>query len=506
MGILQAAYSERDGLIPAVEAPAPDLTRQPPVHPLEPDGQGEPPPPAQSKEVKSTKRRRVPFWLIDALFLAALSLYVFLGTPLATYHGDESYYIWSSNDFDILFLQGKPQDLLVHSLWETDAGYHRLLGSTVSRYSIGLSWYLAGMTADELPDSGYLWGENYDDNMGRGLIPNNYRLTVYRMPSAIYFSLSIGVIFLLGKHLGGRRSAYIAAFLYTVNPVVLLNGRRAMQEAPLLFFGLLTMLIAAQMAARRERGEKIGIGRWIGLIVVAALTVSSKQSGFIYVAAAYGWISLPELIRLRLHNLGGFIALHAKFIVTIVLTLILIFVLNPALWTDPIARVKDILDGRQDAMRVQVDIDPNAPTTVEQRALDMVTQPFMTPVWHYELAPVRYSQAQQDEIDRYMASPLSGIQFGFFIGGALTLLALMGLIINGIPRLRPNPSWAAALGLYVWLGINVLVLITTPLPWQRYYLPYIPIVTLLVAIALDTLLSNRANRIQDAAVSGAQPA
>ncbi|HQU51006.1 MAG TPA: hypothetical protein PLM09_18085, partial [Casimicrobiaceae bacterium] len=72
-------------------------------------------------------------------------------------------------------------------------------------------------------------------------------------------------------------------------------------------------------------------------------------------------------------------------------------------------------------------------------------------------------------------------------GGLLTVLAMFGLVINAVPRLRLNPSRALAAGLYLWLAVNVAALMANPLPWQRYYLPLIPVVTLLAGSALLSL-------------------
>ena len=69
-----------------------------------------------------------------------------------------------------------------------------------------------------------------------------------------------------------------------------------------------------------------------------------------------------------------------------------------------------------------------------------------------------------------------------FSGGLLTLLAFYGLVVNAVPSVRPNRSWALAIGLYLWLAVNVVVLMDTPLPWQRYYLSLIPVMTLLCGV------------------------
>jgi len=430
--------------------------------------------------------------LFDLLWLSTLGVFIFVGMPIASFHGDETYHIYTSRDYATAFIEHRPQDLMVHSLWETDQGYQRLMNGELTRYIIGVGWQLAGLTPKQLPDHGYLFGENYDDNVGRGLVPPPDYLNIFRAPVALCFVLSAGVMFLIGKLYGGRPLAYFVSGLYVINPIMLLNGRRALQESPLLLFGLLTIYIALVIAWKRETELPV-TARWgWGLIAAGTLTFAAKQSGFVYVIPAYLAIFLPEVLRsvrrfgLRLGR--GIFVLMRKLLLCTLLTLLFYFVITPGLWYDPLARVQDMINGRLDAIRVQVDIDPNAPTTLEERAADIISEPFMMPLQHYELAPVRDSLAQDEQIAAYMVSPLSGLQFGPILGGLLTLLAFYGLVVNAVPSVRPNRSWALAIGLYLWLAVNVVVLMDTPLPWQRYYLSLIPVMTLLCGVTLVSLI------------------
>ena len=85
-----------------------------------------------------------------------------------------------------------------------------------------------------------------------------------------------------------------------------------------------------------------------------------------------------------------------------------------------------------------------------------------------------------------MASPFSGVQFGAILGGALTLLAGVG-IIDALRRSLAQPGLYA--GLLIWLLATVASLLANPLDWQRYYLPLIPVATLLALLGLRALLS-----------------
>lgn len=417
--------------------------------------------------------------LLDAFWLLLLGIFVFAGMPLATFHGDETYHIYTSRDYDTLFIERRPQDLLVHALDESDLGYQRLMNGGLIRYSIGFTRHLAGMSLDRLLPYGYQFGESYEENVARGLVPAPDTLAIYRIPSALFTALSVVVVFSIGNLYGGRRLAYVASALYALNPVILLNGRRAMQEGALLLFGLLSLYLALRIALLREASAKILLRWWAGLIFAGALALASKYNAFVYLAPAYLALTLPEVLRLR----AAAAPLIAGLAMCVALTVLLFFALSPGWWYDPLARFQDVVRGRFDVIQSQVVSDPNAPIAPDIRAAYILTEPFMMPLQHAEIDRV----APQTEIDRYMASPLSGVQFGALFGGLLTLLTGFGLLAVIVPRLRLVPSGALATGLCLWLSVNVVTLMTNPLPWQRYYLALIPLLTLLTGIGLFSL-------------------
>jgi 4-amino-4-deoxy-L-arabinose transferase-like glycosyltransferase len=429
---------------------------------------------------------------VDALYLIALAAFVALGTPFASYHGDETNHIHNARDYITLFIDHQPEKLLVNSMWDSHDAYYRLLDSSVSRYSIGFVWHLTGMPESALPPLSYVWGASYDENFFLGLVPAGRALILFRAPSTLFFALSIVIVFALGRQFGGRGAAYFASGVYALNPALLLNGRRAMQEGPLLFFGLLTILIASEIALRREAGKANGVWRWGVLIAAGALTLASKNSGFLFTASAYLWILLPEVARRRARRT---LTTALRLMIAGVLTLALFVVLHPGLWSDPLARFTDIVMIRAGEMRTQVAGDPEAPTSTARRIADLLTQPFMQPLQHYERTP-RYSEEQERQIAVYNSLLLAGLRFGSIGGGVLTTLWLIGFMVNLIPNARPNRSWTLAIGLYAWLAVNVVVLMLTPLPWQRYYLPLTPVTTLFATIGVLSLFSVRAAQPQ----------
>jgi hypothetical protein len=225
----------------------------------------------------------------------------------------------------------------------------------------------------------------------------------------------------------------------------------------------------------------------VALALAGGLALASKHSGMAFVAGAFGWVWLAELRR-AIGNAGWIrrilkmtLALAGCFIGSII-----VFVaLSPALWNNPAARLGDLLAERQALLDSQVKAY-GAPTTLQERVEGILLQPFMLPAQHFEAAFWANAEPVMAEVTRYNASLLSGVPLGGLVGGALTLLSFVGLALAG------RDGWHC--GLLVWWGVNVAMLLVNPLPWQRYYLPLIPVSILLAsygALALAKLVMTR---------------
>lgn len=440
--------------------------------------------------------------LIDSLWLLALAVYSFAGMPIASFHGDEAMQIYMSHDYATAFIYKEPQRLMVQPPYYIDEdNWLRILNGSVNRYAIGLSWHLAGFTTGDLPPRpGWDWGLSVERNVETGHRPPPALLNASRFSSTLFLALSAGLMFAIGWQFGGRLPAYFMSALYTLNPVILLNGRRAMMEGSLLFFGLLAIfaaiLISKMMMQNRGEFETRPYSRrreillWALLALAGGLTLTSKHSGVVFVAGAWGWILAAVVVKnLSLREKGGGEGSITSLPVTVlklaaagVLAAALFVALSPALWNDVPSRLRDLVEQREGLLQIQVEADPRAPTTLGQRFEGLLVQPFMTPAMHYESLVWDGSPAAAAEIADYMASPLSGLQFGVLLGLPLTLLAGFGLAALVLPRLRPAGGWV--LGLPAWMLVTAASLLVNPLPWQRYYLPWLPVVTVLAGAGL----------------------
>ncbi len=494
--------------------------------------------------------------LLDGLWLVLLAAYIIAGLPIVTFHGDEAMQIYMSHDYATAFIYREPQRLMVQPPYYIDEdNWLRILNGSINRYAIGLSWHLAGFTNGDLPPRpGWDWGLSYERNVETGHRPPADLLNASRLSSTLFLAASAWLMFAIGWQFGGRLPAYFMSALYTLNPVILLNGRRAMMEGSLLAFGLLTILAAiliSKMMLRHRGGfERLfetpspqtplrlgeGLKRsirsfsrtrgtedegkrtsqmafetlpyprrrelllWALLALAGGLTLTAKHSGVVFVAGAWGWVLAAGMAKAltprrprpdvpsgsRTQPVVFLLATMLKLAAAGPLALALFIALSPALWNDIPARLRDLVEQRQGLLEIQVTSEPAAPTTLAERLEGMITQPFMTAPAHYEVAYWREAEAVQQEIAAYMASPLSGWQFGVLPGLPLTLLAGVGLVALVWPRGGAGGGWQP--GLLVWVLVTVASLLVNPLPWQRYYLPWLPVMTVLAGVGLLALL------------------
>ncbi|MDX2163337.1 MAG: phospholipid carrier-dependent glycosyltransferase [bacterium] len=432
--------------------------------------------------------------IVDYLWVIGLMTFIYAGMPLATFHADEAMQIYTSGDFWTLFIDENLRALETRPPYEIDSDAQlRLLNGSVNRYTIGLAWYLNDVSETNLPERpGWNWGISYDDNVRKGFRPAPELLNLSRLPSTIFLMLSIPILWALGHRAGGRVGAYTATLLVALNPAVLLNGRRALQEGSMLFFGLYTIYLAAVISANRARGRASGI-TWLLLSLSAGLAVASKHTGLVFVAGAAGWLVAAELLRTTPRGVLRLFGLGQKVAWMLILAAGVFFALTPALWSNrPFAQVNDLLTVRADLVTLQTELFPETALPDEQARFDaIITQPFSAPLMHYEAPSYGESAAVQQEIAAYMESPLSGLHWGeagifiviLTISGAA--VALLGLTSRNLLE----RDFSA--GILVSLAVVIAYLTLNPLEWQRYYLPLIPLAALLSGSALGFVFKAR---------------
>ncbi|MCX7869799.1 MAG: phospholipid carrier-dependent glycosyltransferase, partial [Terrimicrobiaceae bacterium] len=215
---------------------------------------------------------------------AALGIYVLAGLMKVPFHPDEAMQLHMSRDFDRLLAEG-PLALVTRPPYEVDSDdFLRILNGSIHRHVVGALRTALGLGPELLPPApGWDWRYDVRANRQIGFFPKPELLVVGRLASAIFLALAGAVALLLGRALGGWSIGAGFAPLLMAHPVVLLNGRRALQEGSMLLFGLLAVLAAALLAKRMAEGGRPHPALWLFFAVASGLCLASKHPGLCFV-------------------------------------------------------------------------------------------------------------------------------------------------------------------------------------------------------------------------------
>jgi 4-amino-4-deoxy-L-arabinose transferase-like glycosyltransferase len=411
--------------------------------------------------LRAARRLAIPTYLVG------LAIYVLAGTRAVPFHGDESTLIHASRDYFDQFVAGDLPRVMNRSGDDPADQRLRLLDGRVQKYLGALAYHLAGGSAEGI-NGPWHWGAGWKANVDRGNLPRPKLLMAQRWAMALLLALSIPVAYAVGAQLGAEAGGLLMATLLASSPNLLVNGRRAMMEAPLLLFTLVTVLAALRFAIRPSHG-------WTALLGLGAgATVASKHSGVFAVAllfSALGLLSLARrdslaLVRVVLAGLVGVAVFLA---------------LNPAWWPAPLDAAREVLRLRSEMLAEQTRYYGGY-ADARQQALGALRYAVMETPQYYEVDG--WQGWIGGQIATYEASPWCPPD----VVRAIRTPALVLLWIAGgvtvVRRRRDAPTFVAG----VWIvGVTALTLALTPLPWGRYYLPALPALYALAAIGIGGL-------------------
>ncbi len=144
-------------------------------------------------------------------------------------YGDENYWLSTSKCFKLFFI---------------DKDFHnwRLKKSKiepVGKYIIGLALSIAGY-GDRIDELSRMkrWNsrKDYSWNLAHGRVPPKEILYIARLTMALFGSLTCMLIYWIGRMIFCVKAGIIASLLLAYNPLMWFCSRRAMTDAPLLFF------------------------------------------------------------------------------------------------------------------------------------------------------------------------------------------------------------------------------------------------------------------------------
>jgi 4-amino-4-deoxy-L-arabinose transferase-like glycosyltransferase len=443
--------------------------------------------------------------IFDIVFLTALIVYIVAGVPLVPFHGDESTLIHTTRDYAYQFIERDYNMITLngHPAIDPMDQQLRLIDGRVHKYLGGLAWHVGGYSVDDI-NTAWLWGTDWDYNRREGHIPSDDILIITRYASALLMAAGVVVMFFIGKSVGGRPAGYAAAFLYAINPALLVNGRRSMMEGSLMFFSLLTVLAGMWFVRRLpplpallgERGEKqenhtrtgnnghhkkrlySEDAAWVfsvlALGLAAGLALSSKHTAVFTLVPVFAACGLYALYQRHFAAIGGLVAAG-------MVALVVFYVLNPTWWGDPLSGFNELLRLRTETLNTQL-LYFDSYDGMGEKLGGFVRYALNSHPQYYEIA----------EWEGFIGGQIAAYENSMWTGLALPLVAVIGLLLAGVAGLvrRFSPQrWV--IGLWGVVAIAAVISVT-PFEWQRYYLPAIlPVVVIMgvgVGYIFDVLL------------------
>jgi 4-amino-4-deoxy-L-arabinose transferase-like glycosyltransferase len=413
--------------------------------------------------------RRALWRALDALWLVVLAVYVLAGVDDVPFHGDESsliamsrdyYYLVQKRDIEPVLYDPDPADPMDQEL--------RLINGTVGKMAMGFAWDMAGLTAADL-NKPWLWGADWEYNVSEGHVPGERLLHAARLSSAVLTAISVAAVFAIAWIAGGRPAAWAAALIYVTDPVVLLNGRRAMMEGAHLAFSTLAVLAAVwvvrEQARSGWRSRRLAAG-YAALGALAGLAVASKHPAILAAGLAFAAVTVQPLVaRAGRASWAGWRGHGLRVIGAGLLAVAVFLFLNPAWWSDPLHMPGRVLELRSTLLDQQV-AGFGGYEGLGERLEGLARQAFGLEPQYYE-AP-GWDEWVAGEIAQYERSILGGRAGGWGWSVLLAALTLAGAAALA----RRGTLGLSVLG---WAGGTALVLLAvTPLEWQRYYLPLHP--------------------------------
>ena len=407
-------------------------------------------------------------WLF-ILLLILISIFYFVGVAKVPFHPDESTFLYMSADFERTL--SNPIDLAWDKSVElTPVMRYRMIDAPLTRNLIGISRVLFSVPPVE---KDWDWSSSWEENVNSGAYPGSKTLLLGRFTVAIFFPLSLVILYLIGLKLNGRLLGIAAVVIFSTNPLILLHTRRAMAEGVLIF----TVLMVLYALLHADRYPFLA-----GLAL--SLAFNTKHSAGLLLPVgllAAGWVTSS-----RTNNYRQIISNLLRFGFGFGL-LILLF--NPFLWRDPLSAAQTALAQRQELIQRQfTDFERIAPAQVldnpGKRTAVAIAQVFVArPVFSEVGNYTEYTASAETAYLDSFANQLGRAPWlaGFLIG--LVLLGIFTLIRSTFAK-DSSQRRSAVILLLSFISISAGIMLLVHLAWQRYYLPLIPFTAIFAGIGI----------------------
>lgn len=406
---------------------------------------------------KTLMRSRNFIQYIELILVIGILAFVYLpNLNDVEFHPDESQWIGTSDAFES-YLRLEFDSLV----WAPS--YWTLTQPPVARYMIGIGRYVGGYHRPELNRP---WdfdrGRNFNER--RGAMPSDGLLWWSRLPMAILGIASITILFIILRKSAGLLTSCIWLGLVIINPYFTLHLRRAMGEACLVFFSVLTMYMS--MRALQLINETTPAGKrtafiWLALSGLSAgLAWASKLNGIVMIVLN---VIVAIVLGIKINNSPKEKIAYSLWygLVTGIASLFIFLAVNPFLWEAPVERVSRMFENRTEEMNQQIVNYPGSYMDVEQRIQIIPTRVF----------------------ENYASLQIPGIlNFVLTMLGVAILLYSIWILLT---KQDLNPGYLVVV---MTAFFNSMPVFLSPLDWDRYYIFPVLFSTIFIAIAAGWII------------------
>jgi hypothetical protein len=369
-------------------------------------------------------------WVDSLLIIIGLMTVYCIGIDSVPFHPDETYWV------DMAARLSQPFN---SPSWQP--GYMTYEVRPFPGYLAALGQKLAGISLDELPQAAWDWSLSTAENTARGAVPSAQVLLASRFPMAILAALALALTAIgLGRGFG-RFYGYFFAWA-SCNSYFLTQLRRAMCEAPLLFFSVLLLCALPPLLDALHEKQKKRVILWSILVgVLSGLAAECKLTGALGVGLAIiaGFVSIyfkqdqKDQRVVRLFQFSTLLILASA--------LISFVAVYPFFYVDPLTRMLGTLATRQNVLQTQLHDYPAQVISFWQRPVLLVKRIFGLPL---------------------------GWPTSVSLGGYILPLFFLGVgIYETYAQSQFFPRGLVLVSAAVVLGLPMCF---TPLDWDRYYL------------------------------------
>ena len=369
-------------------------------------------------------------WVDSLLIIIGLMMVYCIGIDSVPFHPDETYWV------DMAARLSQPFN---SPSWQP--GYLTYEVRPIPGYLAALGQKLAGISLDELPQVAWDWSMSTAENAACGAVPSARVLLASRFPMAILAALALALTSIGLGRVHGRFYGYFFAWA-SCNSYFLTQLRRAMCEAPLLFFSVLLLCAIAPLLKALHEKQKKRVIFWSLLVgVLSGLAAECKLTGALGAALAIiaGFASI--YFNQDQKDLGVVRLFQFSTLLVLASALISFVAVYPFFYVDSLTRMLGTLATRQNVLQAQLHDYPAQVISFWQRPVLLVKRVFGLPL---------------------------GWPTSVSVGGYILPLYFLGVgIYETYTTAQFFPRGLVLLSAAVVLGLPMCF---TPLDWDRYYL------------------------------------